>query len=147
MTTPNIERFNEVTGLVLAHLYAHFPVPQDIEAGEFVENATVPAPRYPGVISPFTEELTEDGTFFVSAMEWLAHAGYLSFERRFNSSISGVVLTEKGLQTLNAVPDSLVTIVPLGERLVDAAKSGGKEVLKATLREVLSAGLRIVIPS
>lgn len=147
MTTPNIERFNEVTGLLLAHLYEHFPVPQDIEAGEFVDNATVPAKPIPGVISPYFEDLTTDGTFFVSAVEWLATAGFLTFDKRFNSEITGVVLSEKGLQTLNAVPESLTASAPLGERLVDAAKSGGKEVLKATLREVLSAGMKLVIPS
>ncbi|MNR50332.1 hypothetical protein D3C85_1698370 [compost metagenome] len=55
------------------------------------------------------------------------------------------VLTAKGLEVLNAVPDSLAQRTSIGEQLAEASKSGGKELLRSITTEALGIGVRLVM--
>ncbi|MOA26170.1 hypothetical protein D3C78_1469440 [compost metagenome] len=52
-------------------------------------------------------------------------------------------LTAKGLEVLKATPASLQTGPSLGEQLVDASKSGTKELVRGAVGEALSLGARL----
>ncbi|MNG30984.1 hypothetical protein D3C84_1167130 [compost metagenome] len=55
------------------------------------------------------------------------------------------MLTAKGLEVLNAVPDSLAQRTSIGEQLAEASKSGGKELLRSITTEALGIGVRLVM--
>lgn len=55
------------------------------------------------------------------------------------------VLTAKGLEVLNAVPDRLVQQTSIGEQLAEASKSGIKETLRTITTEALGIGVRLLL--
>ncbi|MCY4126216.1 MAG: hypothetical protein OXF59_13625, partial [Pseudomonas sp.] len=81
----------------------------------------------------------------IACIEWLSESGYLRFKNQSHGSgFLNAVLTAKGLEALKAVPESLTAGPPLGDRLVDATKSGTKSILGSLAGEVLSVGSRLV---
>lgn len=144
LTLSNIQSFDEITGKVFAALYEAFPVPRILMPAQFMEggeDAVFVPDSFTGA------ELTLEAEFFMASIDWLVNEGYINSSRRDPQYFGDVVLSSKGLAALSAVPDSLTSPKPLGERLVAAAKSGGKEILQSTLREVLSVGLKTIMPS
>jgi hypothetical protein len=138
MTTSNIKRFDEVTGLVLGALYESFPIPRPLFAGSFQSD------------SDSRDDVVDSGTphdaeaFFFACVEWLAEAGYLRFaDIQQTLGYHNCVLTAKGLEVLKAMPDSLSTGPTLGEQLVDAAKSGVKGAVGSAAGKVFSLGVKI----
>ena len=139
MTISNIKRFDEVTGLVLGALYESFPVPRPLFAGSFQSDIDS------------RDDVVDSGTphdveaFFFACVEWLAEAGYLRFaDIQQALGYHNCVLTAKGLEALKAFPKSLSTGPSLGDKLVDATKSGTKSMLGSLAGEVLSVGSRLV---
>ncbi len=139
MTTSNIQRFDEITGQVFGALYECFPVPRHLIIEQFIEDGYT-----------FNEHMASDvanerGEFFIACVEWLAESGYLRFEiRSHGCGVLNAVLTAKGLEALKALPTSLSAGPSLGDRLVDATKSGSKSILGSLAGEVLSVGSRLV---
>ncbi len=139
MTASNIERFDELTGQVLARLYAEFPLPIRLIPDQFVEKSWL-VDEFTGAL--FASAETE---FFTATVDWLAEAGYLRYqelERTKVNGFSGAVLTAKGLELLKAIPDSLGG--SFGERLRDAAATEGREGLRALVSQVLGAGISLL---
>lgn len=139
MTTSNIQQFDEITGQVLGALYANFPLPRHLMIEEFVDDGY----RTDDHIG--SDVPNDRGEFFIACIEWLAEAGYLRFkDRSYGNGVMNAVLTAKGLEALKAVPASLAAGPSLGDQLVDATKSGTKNILGSLAGEVLSVGSRLV---
>lgn len=138
MRASNIERFDVLTGRVLAELYQHFPVDLDLEAWSYRDLFTG-APMEDGWLAK------EDGVFFQSTVLWLGSAGYIEHGSAANNGdVYRCVLTAKGLEVLKAFPASLQAGPTLGDKLVDASKGGTKEVLRGVASEALSLGARML---
>ncbi|WP_409261164.1 hypothetical protein [Pseudomonas putida] len=139
MTTSNIQQFDEITGQVLGALYENFPVPRHLLITQFIKDGYT-----------FDEQMAADmanerGEFFIACIEWLSDAGYLCFkDRSYGNGVMNAVLTAKGLEALKAIPASLTAGPSLGDQLVDATKSGTKNILGSLAGEVLSVGSRLV---
>ncbi|WP_405119219.1 hypothetical protein [Pseudomonas leptonychotis] len=139
MTTSNIDRFDEITGLIFAKLYKSFPVPTELSPVLIVgTNLRERAPDGLGTIQ------NENAYFFTACLEWLRSAGYLDIGDSFDDgTYISCVLTAKGLEVLKAVPESIHSGPSLGEKLVDASKSGTKELVRGVVGEALSIGARM----
>lgn len=123
----NIERFNRNTVQILGILYDSFPVPIELDSSKF-----------------------DDPLSFQSTVEFLQTSGYLAVGKvaqafQGNAHFFFVVLTEKGLSVLNAVPSSLVMNESLGKQMVGIVKSGTKKVsleaIKALVSELIKLGV------
>lgn len=136
MTTSNIEQFDAIVGQTFALLYEAFPIPIDL-----------PLMKYTGVEGVYANqeegELTHQARLVMSTLEWLQESGYVMAEVRPDIGLDRCVLTAKGLETLKVIPDSLTT--PLGERLKDAVKQGGVEIISTLVSQVFSVGATIGI--
>lgn len=142
MSAHNIEKFNEITGQVLAYLYVSFPVPVDLSPASIGIDAAPDGEYAPtsGLVAGGKPK-TEDELFFGHSVAWLIATGYLSADRL----LSGVffcqaVLTAKGLEVLKATPASLSSS-SFGEQLQTAAKDGMLDTIKSLTNEALSRGV------
>lgn len=142
MAAANIDRFNEVTGAVFAHLYQSFPTPTDVGSAvigistpDFVTTDRVNEIQYGGFDSLTLDEQQKVAFLFDTAM-WLAKAGFIRFESKGRYELHYVTLTLEGLDLLQAIPKSLGP--SLGDQLVDAAKSGVTGKLKELTSELIS---------
>lgn len=140
MAVSNIDQFNEITGLVLAELYAKFPVPKSLVPEKFVE----PATRWCDFMC--ADVPNENAEFFIATVLWLESAGYLKFKDSTPYYIQDAVLTASGLEILKAIPASLEGGASFGESIAAAAKEGGKETLRASVSELLGIGAKFLGP-
>lgn len=139
MVASNVERFDELTGQILARLYAEFPLPTRLAPDKFVDKAWV--------VDNFTGALaaSDETEFFTATVVWLAEAGYLRYQGLEPTKVngfSGAVLSAKGLELLKAIPDSLGG--SFGERLREAAATEAKEGLRSLVSQVLGAGISLL---
>lgn len=137
MALSNIERFDEIVGKTFALLYESFPVPRPLFPGIFIgeENVMIPDDFLGERFSPNAE-------FCMAALLWLESTGYISARDITQHALGGVVLTAKGLEALKAMPDSLQG--PLGARLMEAAKTEGRELMRSLASQALSMGLQAI---
>jgi hypothetical protein len=132
----NIERFNQYAGYFLAKLYESFPQPCTLDCVEAVSGKGLPEP----VTTELLQEATTDPEirFCCDALKWLRTTGYFTGDERLHSvQVARAVLTPKGFEALNAVPDALQGKAPLGEQLASLAAEGSKEATKAAISEVV----------
>lgn len=142
MPTSNIDKFNEVTGKVLAYLYMNFPIPMVLTPSTLgIEEAPT------GIYDPFSGTAigevprSNDEIFFFHSINWLIATGYISANRYTASTQFGQsVLTAKGLEVLKAIPSSL-TNSSFGQQLQEAANAGMLDTIKGLTNEVLSRGI------
>lgn len=140
MAVSNIDVFNELTGKILGDLYLHFPMPKYLSAEAYVEVATEWHEQSQ------MDMPTDQAEFFIATTKWLASAGYLTGKVRPYTHVEDAVLSAKGLEVLNAIPESLIGGSSIGERLADAAKEGGKETIRGLVSEALGIGARLISP-
>ena len=140
MAVSNIDLFNDLTGKMLGDLYLHFPLPKPLLAEEYVEAATKWVEKYQ------VDMPSDEAEFFIATAQWLVNAGYLTGKIRPYTHVEDAVLTAKGLEILNAIPESLIGGPSIGERLADAAKEGGKETMRGLVSEALGLGARLISP-
>lgn len=142
----NIERFDRTVVLVLAELYARFPVRKALVASKFM--LTDDGQIAEALSSREEAELDSRETYFerkqfaFECMHWLVETGYLHGEPKADDGIADAVLTAKGLEVLKATPDSLQE--SLGERMQEAAKSGMGETARVLIGQVVSLGVGLV---
>lgn len=138
MTASNIEKFDAIAGQTFALLYEAFPNP-----------IALPLVKYTGEglvfeVDGFTgSELTPQAELVMASLVWLVDSGYIRATVHQKSGLAQAVLTAKGLETLKVIPDSLTT--PLGERLKDAVKQGGVEIIRTLVSQAFSVGATIGI--
>jgi len=132
----NMEKFNNLVGLIFGKLYEGFPVPLHITPTLFLES----------VIS----EDDEDGSFnfseyFSSTVKWLEAADYIriSLDRSSGSGVAfDVILSERGLEALRRVPSSLEGKESIGERLVNYSKSKASEAVSTLISLAITTTLQ-----
>jgi hypothetical protein len=87
--------------------------------------------------------LQEDCNFVFAVVSWLEAEGYL---RSHSSTLDGVhhrvVLSEKGLRVLRAIPSALETKEPLGEQMRSAVAGGAKSLAKKLIDQAIDLGVR-----
>lgn len=138
----NIERFDEMSADILAHLYNSFPIP----VGVSPEVSGLTVIKYLS-FNPVSEEGKTEGEhdpeteFFDASLNWLVHSGFVwSNPRPFGGTTYS--LTAYGLQALKHVPRPELGNETLGEKLSSATKSGAGEIAKETLNQALSIGMQ-----
>lgn len=115
----NIAEFNAITGLVLAQLYAHFPVVIGLDRHAIANSFGVQGNAWGDHKLPSGKSFSD---VYAGTLGWLRHENYIaSFG---GHSAEYVVLTEKGLAALNAVPRGLSTSI--GSSLVEASREAGQ---------------------
>ncbi|MBF3236869.1 hypothetical protein H4N55_09665 [Aeromonas veronii] len=142
----NIERFDRTVVLVLAELYARFPVRKALDARQFMltddgQIAEALSSREEAELDS-SDPHFERKQFAFECMHWLVETGYLHGEPKADDGIADAVLTAKGLEVLNATPDSLQET--LGERIQAVAKSGLWETGKVLIGQVVGLGVGLV---
>lgn len=79
---------------------------------------------------------------------WLADTGYIKMTGSSSNEFFDLILTEKGLQILKAIPSSLThQSLPLGKQIAAAVKSGAKETLRSLVNQALATGIKIATRS
>ncbi|CAB5287048.1 MULTISPECIES: hypothetical protein [Burkholderia] len=133
----NIEKFDLLVAKLLANLYEQFPVATGVVAADYGINAERSF-RFDGTPDP---DIERELDFFCNTLRWLQRAGYIDYAQETNGgTFGGVVLTAKALEILKAIPESLRAVTPLGDYLVESARSGATDALKQGVTAALSAG-------
>ena len=135
MALSNIEKFDETAGKVLAQLYEAFPMPKPLLVKTFVSQLFKSD-------CDFEQDLTDEAEFVLATLIWLHGAGFIKGDVCPPDGLSDAVLTLQGLEALKSVPDSLQA--PLGERLMEAAKSDTRDVLRSLVGQVLGVGVQLI---
>ncbi len=143
MAKSNIDKFDEVTGMLFAKLFSTFPEPVDIRLEDYV-----PEEDEQEVISEDSAQWIVDQNrreFVEHTINWIVDSGFIT-SYNFNREqgiFSGVILTAKGLECLKMTPDSLQASA--GTELAAAARTGSIELLKSIVNQVLGAGISIAM--
>lgn len=147
MAKTNIERFDEMSADILAHLYEAFPVHTGVSprTAGLVEVEILDYDPVTGT-SETAGERDPETDFFEATLAWLVQSGFVL--RKDNGHFSCTyVLTSLGLQALKHVPKPSLGSETLGEKLSTATKSGAKEMAKEALNQALSIGMRVLTKS
>ncbi|WP_175739630.1 hypothetical protein [Burkholderia ambifaria] len=133
----NIEKFDLLVAKLLAHLYERFPVATGVAASDYGVNTD----DYFRFDNSVDLDIAGELDFFSDTLRWLQRADYIHYVGETDGgTFSGVVLTAKALEILKATPQSLRQSKPLGDYLVDSARSGATDALKQGVAAALSAG-------
>jgi hypothetical protein len=109
----NVEEFNAIAGFVFAQLYKEFPVHVSMNKNSIAHQMGVASPD--DAVLPSGRPFKQIVAF---ALSWLADEGYIrSLNGEFDISRpwNDLMLSEKGLRALNAVPPSIGK--PVGSHL------------------------------
>lgn len=133
----NIDDFNRGVALILAHLYARFPIPAMLKVAELDPH---------GDLLPEESERREARhAVYGAAVEFLRDEGYLRYTNHVGGRalFSHVVLTSKGLAALQKTPEAILTAPSktIGDALIDVThdllKDSAKELIRQAIRMVL----------
>ena len=140
----NIEAFNIAVAEIFGKCYQAFPmrvVISDIELGDTIRFA-------------LDENANKDidmrdieYTIARESVNWLIQAGYLWHRGESNLTTSGVTLTPKGLEVLNAIPEGIKNQISIGQQLSEGVKNLGKEAAISIVKTGLNYGAKIIISS
>lgn len=131
----NIETFNLVVGMVLADLYANFPVPITLSGSVYSQRA--------GIDDGDASYLhTGPKGSAESAISWLVHEGFVRAPSGVHPQgyATNCVLTLQGLRLLS-LPQALEKQESIGEGLRKATAEGAKDGLKSAIGGMVKTGL------
>lgn len=133
----NIDDFNTMAGLILAHLYDTFPRRIPLDEREFVFSD--------GTAPDWAEAYFESHTLYANSVTWLRDAGYIwmKTENEREGYFRDCVLSPKGLEALKAMPTSL-SGQSLGDSLITAVQAGARDTLKGLVSELVTTSYRAV---
>jgi hypothetical protein len=133
--TSNIERFDQLAGLVFAKLYEHFPIPVSLDIMEFHD-----------VLRSTGDEGEVEPVFFSASVRWLVESGYISNRAEWAAPnhFKHCTLTAKALEVLKGTP-SILTGESIGDELQSAVRSGAFETIKVLTNEALSRGWSMAV--
>ena len=135
----NIDLFNEYVAIILGRLYEKFPVRQDLTAWEISGQRN---PSEYGRVLPTDKADSNKMEVAFFTVDWLVENGYVRARDGAILRFNGCVLSEKGLELLNATPDSLQQPTEtLGESLVRLLKEGSMDAAKSVVTQQLIQGL------
>lgn len=134
----NISSFDEYAGRVFALLYESFPIPVDLTIGDILGQQDLY--MHHGI----PPEMMTECEIASHTVQWLASAGYLSMQAGNGNDFFSLVLTEKGLEVMKAIPGAIDSqSQPLGKQISTALKTGTKETLKLLTNQALAIGVKI----
>ena len=122
-----MEKFDTLVALVFSRLFSEFPEPVRLSPDWFLNDVI--------------DNNDDEGSFnfldyFWHTVDWLVAEDYIRITANLSSMSNKsyeVVLTQKGLQALRKVPDSLQGNKSLGERLVEFSKNKGSEAVSTLI--------------
>jgi hypothetical protein len=124
----NMEKFNKFVGALFGKMYEEFPMPIRVEPESFLREMLSELDT--------VEKSMEFPDFFRSTIKWLERYGYLWIVTD-SSTKSGaeyeVVLSERGLEALRKIPDSLEGNASIGERLALFSKAKASDALSTLI--------------
>jgi len=121
----NTDEFNRCAAHVLSLLHEAFPCPVNINTNDLNEAAN----RATLEIYPAT-------------LTFLADEGFIRIRQQSGADLfQGVVLTAKGLTTLNAVPSAIGGQMPLAVRIKATLAEGSREALRGVIGEIMKIAL------
>lgn len=140
----NIDDFNAMAGLILAHLYGTFPHRINMD-----ETTFVPAE---GIAEGWWERYHSAKTLYVGTATWLKDAGYIWISEQngmaglesMHGIFRGCVLSPKGLEALKAMPPNL-SGESFGDSLRQAAKTGALDSLKGIASELVTQSYKAML--
>lgn len=136
----NIEKFDRLAGKIFADLYESFPIPLAMFPTDYISVVLE------GAIYESAEDSGPDAVdafgFFVATYEWLEKAGFIDVQTRMLDGTIEAVLTNKALEALKVLPESLSSKDSLGDRLARATRDGVTDQVRSLTGQVLGAGLR-----
>jgi hypothetical protein len=121
----NMDDFNEATAKILAKLYEAFPQRQSFKVADLVESTDENKIR-----------TYSDTIIFLEREGFIRYESYVT-----NDHFNNVSLTSKGLAILNSTPDALQERVPLGTKLINAARDGSQAVIKMVVEQLINNAL------
>ena len=139
----NIDIFNLFVAEVLGQCYEDFPIESEFEIESLALTVVDKYLKDDESDPPDLQELTRFGHATTS---WLEKAGYLWIRRKEYGVVTGVTLTPKSLELLNATPSSLEAKKSAGTVLASESKKMGREAVLAVIGAVLSEGAKLAIP-
>ena len=121
----NIERFNKVAAALFKVLYEKFPTP--------IVRFDVESLREPAGLPP--PEPNAHFSDLGSTVKWLADEGFIRYgSANFDRHFTMVVLSQKGLEAMNRVPDTLEPKVTVGERLKELGREASVQTVGALVQ-------------
>lgn len=141
----NIELFDEYTAKIFTKLYQTFPVPQDFIIVDFIARGEV---NDFGMIVDKKDEASSHlnvssahANVAWHTFTWLKETGFIKIEGEHHSlSLSGIVLTAKGLEVLKATPESLQPSKRIGDALIGLLKQGATESASQLIGQAIKLG-------
>ena len=140
----NIEIFKAISALVFARLYATFPLPTHLVASGFAlgldeklwDPSQVQDDRNPNVYHYKREH--SPAAIAAPTLRWLRSAGLIDYKEERDGKFIDVVLTAKGLESIEGNAGRAERLIKSAEGvLVDATKDAAKKELTAVFSEVL----------
>ena len=145
----NIEIFEAISGLLLADLYEHFPLRIKIHPSDLAMRLD------DGKWEESQEPITEDGnvTTYIRhkspaglakpTIEWLASAGFITFDQYDDGDFIGVCLTPKGLESIKSDETRPNRLIEAAKGLlVDSTKDAVRGQLRKIASEIFSWGVK-----
>lgn len=124
-TLSNQDKANLVMGVIFNDLLTAWPTRKDISSKEILRDLLGNVTR-------------NDELLFLSLMKWLQDEGYIRFGSAYHDGgYSLVVLSEKGLRTLNSIPAGISNHKSYGASIADAAKDVGKDSAKRAIVDLV----------
>lgn len=136
---PNIEKFSLYTATIFALLYERFPVPFDLRVHHLEKDWYQEGPQ------DIQAQANDSGEIAVYTAAWLRDSGFISYIGPKNSIFfNQCVLTAKGLEVMNAIPDVLTSGKSIGSFLGDVVKTGTRESAIEVIKLALAKGVQYI---
>ena len=130
----NIDLFNEYVAVIFSHLYEKFPVPSRLSAREASGN-----------LEDSHHKISKNTEICIETIRWLKEAGYIWYEKEHTFGAYDAVLSQKGLELLKVVPESLKEDKSVGDKLLEVMASGGKSAASDLIKLALTQGYKLFL--
>ena len=133
----SIDAFNRIASTVFTVCYERFPLSADFKVSDFFSKDE----KIEGL--PDGKDASD---VFCDSFHWLSRYGYIECPSEAINIQEAlfVELTEKSLTILNCMPSSLEPKTTLAQKLSDAVKSGSKESITETVRQIVQCGFKLI---
>lgn len=140
----NIEIFKAISAIIFAELYETFPLPKKINASDIAlmleeelwDKSKSQDPKNQNIHNYIRKY--SPAALAAPTIEWLANAGLISFTAKHNGTFQNVVLTLKGLESIEAETgrgESLLNAMTA--LMTESSKDIAKEQLKSVFSDIL----------
>lgn len=134
----NIELFDEYTAKIFAQSYQKFPMPHDVSIVDFIKQGKI---NDFGMIVNDKDKPSAHAQVAWHTFIWLKETGFIKIESEHPYlSLTGIVLTAKGLEVLKATPSSIQQNSHIGNELIGLLKTGSIEAAKQLVGQAIKLG-------